>query len=68
MTNADYIRRMDDATLLDFLARFEIGDLDYSITFCDLCEHTDRCEDCLGKWLKADIDEYNGLAQIYSGE
>lgn len=37
-TNADRIRSMTDEELADFLEEVENGDLDYPITFCELCE------------------------------
>lgn len=65
MTNADYIRRMDDATLTEFLLQMEAGDIDYSQTFCDLCPHETPCDGCLKKWLSTDALEANGLDNWY---
>ena len=33
MTNADRIRRMTDDELYQFLSMWEVGDIDYSVTF-----------------------------------
>ena len=72
MTNADVIRNMNDHALYEFLSKFEIGDIDYSVTFCDMCEQDQRkggkgnvfgydCDDCRKAWLERDATEYNGL-------
>jgi len=72
MTNADCIRRMSDEQLYEFLSEWECGDIDYSITFCDLCnEATKRgevgnvlnldCDGCRKHWLQRDAVEYGGL-------
>lgn len=54
-TNADRIRAMSDDELANFLDRVEMGDIDYSKTFCDLCDGFYDChEDCLVGWLKAE--------------
>ncbi|MBR3008365.1 MAG: hypothetical protein IKI35_05650 [Stomatobaculum sp.] len=53
MTNADRIRSMTDEELADFLDRWEIGDIDYAKTFCDLCEGQYDChDDCVLGWLR----------------
>ena len=58
MTNADRIRSMTDEELADFLDRWEIGDVDYSKTFCDLCDGQYDChDDCLMDWLKSPVEE-----------
>lgn len=72
MTNADCIRRMNDKQLYDFLSEWECGDIDYAVTFCDLCnEATKRgevgnvlnldCDGCRKHWLQRDAVEYGGL-------
>ena len=72
MTNADCIRRMNDEQLYDFLSEWECGDIDYSITFCDLCnEATKRgevgnvlnldCDGCRKHWLQRDAVDFGGL-------
>ena len=72
MTNADCIRRMNDEQLYDFLSEWECGDIDYSVTFCDLCnEATKRgevgnvlnldCDGCRKHWLQRDAVDYGGL-------
>lgn len=54
-TNADRIRSMSDEELANFLDRVEMGDIDYSKTFCDLCDGFYDChDDCLVGWLKAE--------------
>ena len=52
MTNADVIRKMTDDELYKFLQAFEIGDIDYSLTFCSLCKDTGLdCDECFKRWL-----------------
>lgn len=66
MTNADCIRRMNDEQLYDFLSEWECGDIDYSITFCDLCKQGGNelnldCDGCRKHWLQRDAVDYGGL-------
>lgn len=72
MTNADCIRRMSDEQLYEFLSEWECGDIDYAVTFCDLCnEATKRgevgnvlnldCDGCRKHWLQRDAVDYGGL-------
>ena len=72
MTNADCIRNMSDEQLYEFLSEWECGDIDYSVTFCDLCnEATKRgevgnvlnldCDGCRKHWLQRDAVDYGGL-------
>ena len=57
-TNADRIRAMSDEELAEFLDRWELGDIDYSKTFCDLCEGQYDChDDCLMDWLKGEVKD-----------
>lgn len=57
LTRADRIRAMTDKELAEFLDRWEMGDIDYSKTFCDLCEGQYDChDDCLLDWLKEASD------------
>lgn len=57
-TNADRIRAMSDEELAEFLDRWELGDIDYSKTFCDLCDGQYDChDDCLMDWLKQEVTE-----------
>ena len=57
-TNADRIRAMTDEELADFLDRWEMGDVDYSKTFCDLCDGQYDChDDCLMDWLKSPVEK-----------
>ena len=58
ITNGDRIRSMSDEELAEFLDRWEMGDIDYSKTFCDLCEGQYDChDDCLLDWLKQEVKE-----------
>lgn len=58
MTNGDRIRAMTDEELAEFLDRWEMGDIDYSKTFCDLCKGQLDCHnDCLMGWLKQEATE-----------
>ena len=66
MTNADCIRRMSDEQLDEFLAEWECGDIDYSITFCDLCKESGNelnldCDGCRKHWLQRDEVDFGGL-------
>lgn len=72
MTNADVIRRMTDEQLFSFLSEWECGDIDYAVTFCDLCVKDKKlggkgnvlgldCDGCREHWLKREADEYGGL-------
>ena len=72
MTNADCIRRMNDEQLYEFLSEWECGDIDYSVTFCALCnEATKRgevgnvlnldCDGCRKHWLQRDAVDFGGL-------
>lgn len=57
-TNADRIRAMTDEELAQFLDSWEMGDVDYSRTFCDLCKWQYDCfNDCLMEWLKQEVQE-----------
>ena len=60
-TNADRIRSMTDEELAEFLEKVELGDLDYSITFCDMCKAGGNalnldCKGCLKHWLQKDSE------------
>lgn len=72
MTNADIIRSMTDEQLYEFLSCWELQDIDYAVTFCDLCEQDKReggkgnelgldCDGCREHFLKMDADGYLGL-------
>lgn len=58
-TNADRIRSMTDEELAEFLDRWESGDIDYSITFCNMCKGQlfDCYKDCLTGWLKQEASK-----------
>ena len=58
ITNADRIRAMSDEELADFLDRWELGDIDYAKTFCNLCKGQYDCHnDCLLDWLRQEVEE-----------
>ena len=67
MTNADIIRSMTDEQLYEFLSCWELHDIDYAVTFCDLCERGKGntlgldCDGCREHFLKEDADGYLGL-------
>ena len=66
MTNADLIRGMTDEQLDHFLACWELGDVDYAVTHCDLCKkggniHNFDCDGCRKYWLTSDAREWQGL-------
>jgi hypothetical protein len=63
---------MSDEQLYEFLSEWECGDIDYSVTFCDLCnEATKRgevgnvlnldCDGCRKHWLQRDAVDFGGL-------
>lgn len=61
-TNADHIRSMSDEEMADFLEKFQLGDINYSITFCDLCEKDGNalnldCKGCLKHWLSTEVED-----------
>ncbi|MDE7156723.1 MAG: hypothetical protein K2O02_01975 [Lachnospiraceae bacterium] len=60
-TNADRIRKMTNKELAELLERFELGDIDYAVTFCDLCKEDGNelnldCSGCLRHWLESGCD------------
>lgn len=56
-TNADRIRSMTDEELEDFLDRWGLGDINYSKTFCDMCEGQFDCHECRLDWLKQEATD-----------
>ncbi len=65
-TNADVIRQMDNNQLAEFLRSFELGDVDYAVTFCDLCRKDGNtlnldCDGCLKHWLDNPAEDVFGL-------
>ena len=65
-TNADVIRQMTNEQLARFIDTVEIGDLDYSITFCNMCKGVGNvlnldCDGCLRHWLNANAGDTFGL-------
>lgn len=67
-TNADVIREMTNEQLVEFIQSAGIGDLDYAITFCDLCQKDGGnalnldCNGCLRHWLDSPATDVFGLA------
>lgn len=68
MTNADAIRQMTDDELYEFLLKVQIGDIDYSVAFCDMCKKDGGnelgldCDGCFKHWLKQDAEtHFQGL-------
>lgn len=60
-TNADRIRSMNDEELNEFMRRCELGDIDYSVTFCDLCKKDGNrlgldCNGCRLHWLQSEVE------------
>ena len=70
-TNADVIREMNIEQLAAFIEKVELGDLDYSVTFCNYCKgennalHLD-CNGCLKHWLNSLANDINGLFKLNS--
>ena len=71
-TNADVIREMTDDQLYEFLSALKENDIDYSITFCDMCDEDRKsggegnalnydCDDCFKNWIFGSSTAYNGL-------
>lgn len=59
MTNADVIRSLTGEELNNFLAMWELHDIDYAVTFCDLCAAGGNtlgldCDGCRMHWLQED--------------
>lgn len=61
MTNAEYIRKMSDEELANFLDSVQIGDIDSSRTFCDICDLEGGCNQCWQWWVKIDTKHPQGL-------
>ncbi|MCB6351158.1 hypothetical protein [[Clostridium] symbiosum] len=62
-TNAERIRSMTDEELMEFLKKIEVGDIDYSVTFCDLCKDGGNalgldCDECLLHWLQSECEDF----------
>ena len=57
MTNGDRIRSMSDEELADFIDRCEMSDIDYSKTFCNLCNGQYECSQCRLEWLQQPAEE-----------
>lgn len=60
-TNADRIRCMSDEELEEFMSRCELGDIDYSVTFCSLCKKDGNrlgldCNGCRLHWLQSEVE------------
>ena len=60
-TNADRIRSMSDEELAEFMSRCELGDIDYSVTFCSFCEEDGNklgldCNGCRLHWLQSEVE------------
>ncbi len=61
MTNFERIKGMNVEELAEFLERVELGDIDYAVTFCDLCKDGGNalnldCIGCLRHWLESKCD------------
>jgi len=57
---------MNDEQLYEFLSEWECGDIDYSVTFCDLCKQGGNelnldCDGCRKHWLQRDAVDVGGL-------
>ena len=68
-TNADVIREFDNEMLAEFIQKVELGDLDYSVTFCDYCQKYGNilnldCDGCLKHWLNSPVNEIFGLFNL----
>lgn len=63
MTNAEIIRELTDDELNNFLAMWEEHDIDYAVTFCDLCAYGGNtlgldCDGCRMHWLQEDASMF----------
>ncbi len=61
MTNFERIKGMSVEEMTDFLDRVELGDFDYSVTFCNMCKTEGNalnldCRGCLKHWLESECD------------
>lgn len=68
-TNADVIKEMNNDQLAAFIEKVELGDLDYSVTFCNYCQKEGNilnidCSGCLKHWLNSSADEPFGLFKL----
>jgi uncharacterized protein YuzB (UPF0349 family) len=68
VSNGDVVRGMDDEELAQFLYSVEEGEIDFAMTFCDLCckdaaldGKSVNCEDCARWWVKNNADMPQGL-------
>lgn len=68
MTNFERIKAMSLYEMQEFLERFEMGDVDYAKTFCDMCckdaapeRRSTDCNGCLKWWLESDSRLPQGL-------
>lgn len=66
MTNADVIRSMNNEELYQFLTAWELGDVDYAVTFCSMCKEGGNsldldCDGCRKHWLSDNAELPFGL-------
>lgn len=58
MTNYEKIKNMSLDEMLDFLEKWRLEDINYSLTFCDFCKGQYDCvNDCMRKWLESEVEE-----------
>ena len=61
-SNFQRIKRMNREELAAFLDRVELGDIEFSVTFCDLCQknHNGECDrkGCIRTWLDVDSKDH----------
>lgn len=58
MTNYEKIKQMTVDEMIDFMEKLELKDIDYSLTFCNLCNGQYDCEnDCMRQWLEREVKD-----------
>lgn len=66
MTNYERIKEMTFEEMVDFIQKAELEDIDYGLTYCDVCGgklfDCEEClKQCLKQWLNQDSSEYSGI-------
>lgn len=58
MTNFEKIKSMSIDEMIDFMEKVELQDIDYAMTFCNMCDGQYDCSnDCMRHWLESEAEE-----------
>lgn len=69
MTNFDRIKSFNIEQMGKFLNLVDLGEIDYSRTFCDLCKGDEgSCDGCFRRWLNTDTKHPQGLDRYDWGD